>query len=194
MSSLKLQEKFLLLKLKLDPSNADVYAQLYDLFVDKIYRFIFFKVNQVEEAQDLTAEVFLKVWQYMQKNKKVGNFKGLLYQSAKNRVIDYYRQKAKRDVVTDESIMQNIIDKRGERMIKDLEIKSEIKGLDHFLRQLKAEYQEVLVLKYIEGYSNAEMAKILDKRTANVRVLAHRALKLLQTLINEADNKPKSYD
>lgn len=194
MSSLKLHEKYLLLKLKLNPSDADVYAQLYDLYIDKIYRFILFKVNQVEEAQDLTSDVFLKVWQYLQNNQKVGNFKALLYQSAKNLVIDYYRQKAKRESTSDENILQNIIDQRGENMIKELEIKSEIKGLDYFLRQLKSEYQEVLILKYIEDYSNSEIAKILGKNASNVRVLVHRALKLLQTLINEADNKPKSYD
>jgi len=194
MSSHKLQEKFLLLKLKLNPADTEAYARLYDLYVDKIYRFILFKVNHKEIAQDLTADVFLKVWQYLQNNKKLGYFKALLYQSARNLVIDHYRQKAKRKVVKDEDVMKNIIDERGNSIVEELEIKSEIKGLDYFFRKLKPEYQEILILKYIENYPSAEIAKILDKSRGNVRVLAHRALKLLQTLINEADNKPKRYD
>jgi len=194
MKGLNLQEKYLLLKFKINPADAEVYAQLYDIYVDKIYRFVLFKVSNVEEAQDITAEVFLKVWQYIQSHKKVGNFKALLYQSARNKVIDYYRQKAKKEMVHDEDLMQNIIDQRGENLVKEIEVKWEIKSLDHFLRQLKAEYHEVLILKYIEGYSNAEIGNILDKTTSNVRVLSHRALKVLQTLIIEANNKPEKYD
>lgn len=195
MKAINFQENYLLFKFKLNPSNAEIYAELYDLFVDKIYRFIFFKVSNQEEAQDLTADVFLRVWQYIQDKKKVGNFKALLYQVAKNRVIDHYRQKSRADVLTDEEILKEIEDARGEDFVKELEIKSEIKSLESFLGQLKAEYQEVLLLKYVEGYSNGEIAKILDKSSSNVRVLSHRALKILQNLISEADRKnPQKYD
>lgn len=194
MKGINFQENYLLFKFKLNPSNAEIYAELYDLFVDKIYRFIFFKINNQEEAQDLTADVFLRVWQYIQEKKKVGNFKALLYQVAKNRVIDYYRQKSRSDVLTDEEILKEIEDVRSDDFIKEIEIKSEIKSLESFLKQLKAEYQEVLLLKYVEGYSNSEIAKILDKSVSNVRVLAHRALKILQNLISEADRNNPKYD
>ncbi len=194
MKGINFQENYLLFKFKLNPSNAEIYAELYDLFVDKIYRFVFFKVNNQEEAQDLTADVFLRVWQYIQEKKKVGNFKALLYQVAKNRVIDHYRQKSRSDVLTDEEILKEIEDVRGEDFVKEIEIKSEIKSLESFLKQLKAEYQEVLLLKYVEGYSNSEIAKILDKSTSNVRVLSHRALKILQNLISEADRNNPKYD
>lgn len=194
MKAINFHENYLLFKFKLNPGNAEIYAELYDLFVDKIYRFVFFKVNNQEEAQDLTSDVFLRVWQYIQEKKKVGNFKALLYQVAKNRVIDHYRQKSRSDVLTDEEILKEIEDARGEDFVKEIEIKSEIKSLESFLKQLKAEYQEVLLLKYVEGYSNSEIAKILDKSTSNVRVLAHRALKILQNLISEADRNNPKYD
>jgi RNA polymerase sigma-70 factor (ECF subfamily) len=194
MKGINFQENYLLFKFRLNPSNAEIYAELYDLFIDKIYRFVFFKVNNQEEAQDLTADVFLRVWQYIQEKKKVGNFKALLYQVAKNRVIDHYRQKSHSDVLTGEEILREIEDSRGEDFVKELEIKSEIKSLESFLKQLKAEYQEVLLLKYVEGYSNSEIAKILDKSTSNVRVLSHRALKILQNLISEADRNNPKYD
>ena len=194
MKAINFHENYLLFKFKLNPGNAEIYAELYDLFVDKIYRFVFFKVNNQEEAQDLTSDVFLRVWQYIQEKKKVGNFKALLYQVAKNRVIDHYRQKSRSDVLTDEEILKEIEDARGEDFVKEIEIKSEIKSLESFLKQLKAEYQEVLLLKYVEGYSNSEIAKLLDKSTSNVRVLAHRALKILQNLISEADRNNPKYD
>jgi len=194
MKAINFHENYLLFKFKLNPGNAEIYAELYDLFVDKIYRFIFFKVNNQEEAQDLTSDVFLRVWQYIQEKKKVRNFKALLYQVAKNRVIDYYRQKSRSDVLTDEDILKEIEDARGEDFVKEIEIKSEIKSLESFLKQLKAEYQEVLLLKYVEGYSNSEIAKMLDKSSSNVRVLSHRALKILQNLISEADRNNPKYD
>lgn len=194
MKAINFHENYLLLKFKLNPGNAEIYAELYDLFVDKIYRFIFFKVNNQEEAQDLTSDVFLRVWQYVQEKKKVGNFKALLYQVAKNIVIDHYRKKSRSDVLTDEEILRDIEDARGEDFVKEIEIKSEIKSLESFLKQLKAEYQEVLLLKYVEGYSNTEIAKILDKSTGSVRVLSHRALKILQNLISESDRNNPKYD
>ncbi|HPL93424.1 MAG TPA: RNA polymerase sigma factor [bacterium] len=194
MKAINFHENYLLLKFKLNPGNAEIYAELYDLFVDKIYRFVFFKVNNQEEAQDLTSDVFLRVWQYVQEKKKVGNFKALLYQVAKNIVIDHYRKKSHSDVLTDEEILRDIEDARGEDFVKEIEIKSEIKSLESFLKQLKAEYQEVLLLKYVEGYSNSEIAKILDKSTGSVRVLSHRALKILQNLISESDRNNPKYD
>ena len=63
MDSSKFQEKLLLIRLqKKDP---EAFAQIYDLYVTPIYRFIYFKVSSKQDAEDLTSEVFLKIWQYI---------------------------------------------------------------------------------------------------------------------------------
>src|SRR3989338_5724102 len=94
MKPLKIQEKLLLLKVrKKDP---DAFGQIYDLYVTSIYRFIYFKVANRADAEDLTSEVFLKIWQYLiDCEDEIDNLRALIYKFARNLVIDFYRERAK---------------------------------------------------------------------------------------------------
>ena len=72
--------------------DEEAFGQLYDKYVDPIYRFILLRVSNPDEARDLTSEVFLKSWQYLSSAEKtVDNFKALVYRVARNLVIDFYR-------------------------------------------------------------------------------------------------------
>ena len=64
----KVQERIQLYKVQVE-HNPDAFALLYDKYVKQIYRFIFFKVNNKEEAEDITSDVFLKAWNYLQEKK-----------------------------------------------------------------------------------------------------------------------------
>lgn len=160
--------------------DADAYAKIYDHYVESIYRFIFFKVNNVHEAEDLTSEVFLKVWQYLisAKGQSVRHLRGLFYRTARNIVIDTYRERARKPVdsldqaesLPDESITIGIEEKDAYRLLLIS------------IKRLKQEYQEVLLLRYVEDMSISDMAVILDKKKAAVRVLLHRATKKLQSV------------
>src|SRR3989338_11581242 len=91
-----LQEKILLFKLQVE-QDPEAYAALYDLYVKRIYRFVFFKVSSHEEAEDITSEVFLKAWRYItEKKSAVESFSGLLYRLARNSIVDSYRAKMKK--------------------------------------------------------------------------------------------------
>src|SRR5437868_3511880 len=89
----KIAEHILLYKLhvKQDP---EAYAALYDTYVKQIYRFVYFKVSSHEEAEDITSEVFLKAWHYIQEKREIKSFSGLLYRMARNCIIDLYRHKS----------------------------------------------------------------------------------------------------
>ncbi|MFA6537252.1 MAG: sigma factor, partial [Patescibacteria group bacterium] len=79
MKKASLKEKYLIYKVR-QSKDAEAYGKLYDYYVERIYRFIFFKVNNVETAEDLTSEVFLKTWEYINKtNKKISNLNALFY-------------------------------------------------------------------------------------------------------------------
>src|ERR1700735_5250017 len=69
------------------------FAEIYDLYFKKIYRFIFFRVGHKETAEDLAEEVFLKAFSKISSVNEPAAFEGWLYQIARNLVIDYYRQK-----------------------------------------------------------------------------------------------------
>lgn len=178
-----LKEKYLIYRVRLG-KDAEAYGQLYDYYVDRIFRFIFFKVSSHEEAEDLTSEVFLKTWEYINgTKKKIENFNALIYRVARNCVIDHYRTRKDSQRETDEDQLLKIQDKRD--LADEVETKMEIVNIEKHLNKLKDDHREVLVLRYIEEFSIAEIAEIIGKRKSNVRVLLHRALKALKEVAGE---------
>ena len=160
------------------------FGQIYDQYVDKIYRFVFLKVNSQEIAEDLCSETFLRGWEAFKKahnpnpaKPKIDNIQAFLYQIARNLVIDHYRQKSQFQVVSVESMP--IIDPR-ENLEQRSMVNSDLDTVKAALVNIKPEYQEVIVWRYLEDLSVPEIAKILDKSEETVRVLLHRAMKKLK--------------
>ena len=162
MPSSKFQEKLLVLRLrKKDP---EAFTQIYDLYVTPIYRFIYFKVATRQDAEDLTSEVFLKIWQYVtETEEKIENLRALLYKIARNLVIDFYRQSAKKDITRDQELLSNVRDERQQSLLSQIETEFEMKSIEKVLRLMKDEYREVIILRFIEELSIREIADILDK-------------------------------
>jgi len=183
MSRTSLKEKYLIFKVR-QRKDATAFGQLYDYYVERIYRFILFKVSSHEEAEDLTSEVFLKTWEYINKTTKtIKNLNALFYRVARNAVIDYYRGRAHDSRSTDAEQLQKIQDKRN--MMEEMDSRLEMQTFERNLRKLKDVYREALLLKYVEEFSISEIAEIMDKSTANVRVLLHRASTALKELTKE---------
>lgn len=168
---------------KKDP---EAFAALYDMYVEKLYRFIYFKVGNREEAEDLTSEVFLKAWHYMTDSPDtVASFSGLIYQIARNLVIDHYRGKAKKQEMPIDQLRLPS---------ESLEIEQVHSAVDseHILRvlkELKHEYQEIILLRYTDEYSVSEIAEILGKKKTAVRVSLHRAMKVLKETVKEREER-----
>ena len=179
-----IKEKYLIFKVKQN-KDADAYGQLYDFYVDRIYRFILFKVSTVEEAEDLTSEVFLKTWEYINKtNKKVQNINALFYRVARNSVIDFYRTRKFENSISEQDQLKQIQDRRN--LAEETEAKMEVEDMQKSLLKLKDEYREIIILKHIEDLSISEIAEILDKTVGNVRVLLHRAIAALKEIKNKS--------
>lgn len=185
-----LQEKFLLYKVraKKDP---DAFGKLYDAYAPKIYRFVFFKVSSEEEAQDITADVFLRAWQYLldEKGKDVRNLGGLLYSIARNRVIDFYRSRATKETLTLSSEESPQVADDSDSPAERLDIEFGSLTVDRCLRQLKDEYREVLVMKYLDELETDEIAEMLGKTSGNVRVLVHRAMESLRNIMKDHEKQ-----
>ncbi len=175
-------QKILFLKVK--NQDPEAYGQFYDLYVKRIYRFIYFKVNSVSDSQDITSEVFLKLWQYIREGKEIKNLNAFIYIVARNLVIDFYRQRHQDSLSINDDKAPDIADSRSDMLkeqMVDSDLQSTIKGLD----RLKDEYKEAIILKYFDELSISEIAEILNKSKGAVRVLLHRALKALKDNINE---------
>lgn len=163
------------------------FSKIYDQYINKIYRFIFLKVNSEEIAQDLCSETFLRVWQLYQKNfnskEKIQNVQAFLYQIARNLVIDYYREKAKTETVSVE--FASVVDPTGDLEKKAI-FMSDLEVVKLALSKLKEDYQNVIIWHYLDDIPIQELAKMLDRTEEATRVLLHRALKSLKEKINQA--------
>ena len=174
----KAREKYLIIQFQ-QKKDEKSFSELYKAFVDPIYRFIFFKVSNVEVAQDLTSEVFLRCWKDLNKNNSdaVKHFKPYCYKIARNLVIDYYRAGVyKKELQIDQ--YKNILGKK--EIQKEIENKIEVEGLLNIIEILKESYKEIIVLKHIEQLSLSEISKIIDKSPVATRVLLHRANQALK--------------
>jgi RNA polymerase sigma-70 factor (ECF subfamily) len=169
-----LKDQFLLWRIR-SKKDAEAYGELYDQYISKIYRFIFFKVGRTEDAEDLASETFLKTWQYVSEGKPVKNLNALLYSVARNLVIDHFRQKKiQTEAMLDDEMMETIGDNSD--LAKKLEVSQEMKNVLTSLRSLKDEYREIIVMRYIDELDIGEISEILGKTRGNVRVMLHRAL------------------
>jgi RNA polymerase sigma-70 factor (ECF subfamily) len=188
--ALKIRKNILIYQV-LKKGDHNAFGQLYDLYVSQIFRFIFFKVLRREEAEDLTAETFLKMWEYLvaqgAKKREIGNFQALLYRIARNAVIDFYRKKNTELKNIEPLALEQISSEVAAAPLYDLK---EVGELGTCLIKLKDLYREVLILKYIDGRSVGEIAEITGKSKGHVRVILHRGLQTLREMIKEAEGRP----
>jgi len=154
------------------------FSQLYDQCIDKIYRFVFLKVNSQEVAEDLTSETFLRGWRTFQnQDRKIDNPSAFLYQIARNLVVDFYREKGKAQLVSPELVSINDPNNNPEEAAL---LGSDIDTVRHCLTNLKEDYQNVIIWHYLDDLPVPEIAKITKKPEGTIRVTLHRALKALK--------------
>lgn len=179
----KIPEKILLYRLQTQ-HDPEAFAELYDFYAKRIYRFVFFKVSNHEEAEDITAEVFLKAWNYISEHKEVKSFSGLLYRVARNCIIDVYRARSAQPEVLspDETDMDQ---GDGGKWYAGLNAQVDNQKIVQVLKKLKQEYQEVVTLRYVDELEIEEISAITGKGKIAVRVTLHRALKKLKELMGE---------
>jgi len=169
--------------LKAQNGDTDSFAKIYDQFVDRIYKYVFFRVGR-EDALDLTEAVFLKVWENI-KSYKTGRqyLSSWIYRIAHNAVVDHYRM-SKQTV----ELTTNIPDEKQEtNPIVLTERKLSQESLVKAISKLKKKYQQVIVLKYVNELDNKEIAKIMNKTEGGMRILKFRALKALRQIMEEMD-------
>lgn len=179
----KIEEKLLLYKIK--KKDREAFIKAYDLYIDQLYRFVYFKVGSREEAEDLCSAVFLKTWSYILENnlREHKTLKALIYKVARNLIIDYYRKNKNKETISLDGESEIEIIDQGQSAARALELKTDLLVIETKLPELKDEYREVIILRFVNEFSIKEIAEILDKSKGNIRVLIFRALKALKELV-----------
>lgn len=157
--------------------DKDAFGRIYSLFLEKIYRFIYYLISDTDKAYDITQDTFIRAWKALPRfERNRGSFSTFLYTIARNLVIDNQRKRVTFSLDLDfvgnvgyEENFEERVDTR-ERSKKAREI---LATLDKFDREL-------IVLRYFEDMSFSEIAKIVGKKEGAVRVRVFRILKGLK--------------
>ncbi len=175
--------------------DAAAFTQLYDNFVDGIFRYVLYKTGHRTEAEDITAQVFLNAWQAIDQYRWTDRpFAAWLYRIAHNLVVDHFR--SSRPVVELDqdyaletaSALQAayVLEARGRPLDEIVAEHLTFGTLERMLQRLTPEQQQVIFLRFVEGYDTFETARIMGKTGGAVRTLQHRALKTLSRIMAHA--------
>ncbi len=163
--------------------DAGAFGRLYDMHVDRVYRHIYYRVGNQADAEDLTQQAFLKAWQAISRYQRTTSpFIAWLLTISHNLIVDFYRTRKDRAYLEAESVASDAASDPEGAAQDSLDQQS----LRKAILQLGRVEQQVVMMRFIEGFSFAEIASVLNKRQGNMRVILHRALtKLRINLENE---------
>lgn len=153
------------------------FSKIYDEHIKKIYRFVYLKVSSEEIAQDIASEAFLRAWDKFKAGEEIKNMQAFLYQVARNLIVDHYREKAK--VRTISSQEYQIPDPRM-AVATEAQVESDMSQVRLALSEINEDYQDLIILRYLDQLSIPEIAEISGKSEGAVRVSLHRAMQDLK--------------
>jgi RNA polymerase sigma-70 factor (ECF subfamily) len=175
------QDEDAALAVRASKGESAAFGLLYDRHVTAIYRYVYYRVRDDAEAEDLTSDVFMRALKAMPRYEPRQAFLAWLYLIARNAVIDRAR-KGNRQVSFEDALEHPGVDKVIE---PDAELlaHSDSATLRDALSKLTPLQQEVVVLRFLEGYSTQEIASIVGKQEGTVRGIQFRAIGALRQLI-----------
>lgn len=178
------EQKALIALSKKDPT---AFGRLYDMHFDMIFKYILYRVGNVTDAEDLTAQTFFNALKNLWKFRWTGiSITAWLYRIATNEVNGFFRRLKKKSFTDIEKLSDRLPDEKN-RPDHELEIAEETLAqqkaflmLNRCVKELKPEEQSLITLRYFEKKPYAEIAKILRKKEGTLRMRAKRALEKLK--------------
>jgi RNA polymerase sigma-70 factor, ECF subfamily len=162
--------------------NEAALGEVYDRYEAKIYSYVYRRTGDQSLAEDLTAQVFLKMLESIRDRKAWhSSFSGWLYRIAHNLVIDHYRRRDRQGAVDIEEAPAMASDLEDPVATAEMNINAE--RLRAAIRRLTDEQAEVVSLRFLEGYSIAEVATLTNRTEGAIKALQYRAVATLRTML-----------
>ncbi len=182
-------EAGLVAQAKTDP---EAFGALYERYVQKIYRYVYYRTGNPHDAEDLTAKVFQRALVSLERYTSRGlPFSAWLYRIAHNLVANWHRDQGRRQMVPlNEAARQDWQALRTEAPELAVETREEQDRLLAAVRRLSEERQQLLVLKFVECLSNAEIGQVLNRSEGAVKSLYHRTLLVLRDELTKTAEPP----
>jgi RNA polymerase sigma-70 factor (ECF subfamily) len=168
--------------------DAEAFGRIYDRYLDTVFRFIYFRVGNRQLAEDLTADTFLRAL------KRIGSFTwqgrdpgAWLVTIARNLVADHFKSGRYRLEVTTGDVLDADREDRGPEGSPEAAVVDHITNVALLtaVKQLNAEQQECIVLRFLHGFSVAETAQAMGKNEGAIKALQYRAVRALARLLPE---------
>lgn len=162
--------------------DADAFGELYERYAPRVFRYLYAHLGNRQDAEDLTEEVFLRVWRTLPKYQEQGvPFLAFLFRVAHNALIDYYRHGSRpgQEVSIEEMALTEHGPGPGEAVMTLLEHQQ----LRQTLMKMREDYRTVLVLRFLSELTPMETAQVMGRSAVAVRVLQHRALTALRSMM-----------
>lgn len=166
----------------------EIFVELYEEFLPKVFRYIRYRVNSEQETEDLTSMVFEKALVNFEKySRDKASFSTWIFSIARNTVIDHYRTQARRPAMSLEKA--EIEASSNEPLPDDMIVKIEEKEkLQTCISRLSHEEQEIIALKFGSEMNNRQIAKTMGLSESNVGTKLYRAVRKLRDSFQETDN------
>jgi RNA polymerase sigma-70 factor (ECF subfamily) len=161
---------------KTDP---EAFGALYEQYVKPIYNYVYYRTGNHHDAEDLTARVFQRALKHIPNYTDRGvPFSAWLYRIAHNLIANWHRDRGRRKIIPlDDFVIIALQDEAPESVAEQREEKERL--LDA-IRRLPDYRQELLILKFVEHLSNAEIGAIMGRSEGAIKSLYHRTLVALR--------------
>lgn len=165
--------------------DREAFGALYERYVNQIYSYIYYRTGNAHDAEDLTERVFMRALRHIGKYSDRGlPFTSWLYRIAHNLVANWHRDNSRRKEIPLDDLTAGVA--HGEHPESSVMRSEEQATLLGHIRRLPPDRQQLLILKFVEGLSNAEIGQIMGKTEGAIKSLYHRTLLTLRDEIGEA--------
>ena len=162
--------------------DRQAFGELYSRYLDRVYRYAYYSLGNAQEAEDVAAQTFLQAWQAIGRYRPTGApFISWLLRIAHNIVVSHHRSRRNHA-----PLLEAVVRADGrESPLETCQRQEDQRRLIDALGRLKDVHRRVLILRFADELSYAEVAAILGKSVAAARVIQHRALGALRRLLED---------
>ncbi|MDE2854143.1 MAG: sigma-70 family RNA polymerase sigma factor [Chloroflexota bacterium] len=171
--------------------DMDAFGELYERYLPKIYSYVFYRTGNAHDAEDLTAKVFFRALSHIATYVEKGvPFQAWLYRIAHNLVANWHRDQGRRKIIAlDEYVVHSLKSEAPDRVTEEREEQNQ---LLQAVRRLPEDRQQLLLLKFVEQMSNAEIGAIMGRTEGAIKSLYHRTLLALREEMEMLQNSDRN--
>ena len=164
--------------------DRDAFGQLYERYADRIFNYVYYRTGNQHDAEDLTARVFQRAMNHIRNYTDRGvPFSAWLYRIAHNLVANWHRDRSRKQEIAIDDLP--VLPTKGDHPERNLVRSQEQEALLKMIRKLPPERQNLLILKFVEDMSNAEIGNIMGRSEGAVKSLYHRTLLALRDQLED---------